>query len=147
MDEKDQAILNEIQTAFPIAARPYQVLGQRLGLGEEEVLERVNRLRASGVIRRLGGNFSAWRLGYASTLCAATVPAARLEEFTARVNALPGVTHNYIRDHEKNVWFTMIAPSRAHIEEALAALAQATGVEILDLPAEKTFKIRVDFRF
>lgn len=148
LDEMDKTILNHIQSDFPIDSRPYQVLGQRVGLAEEEVLRRVRRLRETGVIRRIGGNFSSHSLGYSSTLCAARVPEDRLAVFVDHVNSYDGVTHNYRRNHDLNVWFTFIAPSREDIEKNLARITVATGVtEIYNLPAVKTFKIKVDFRF
>ena len=148
LDEIDRAILNLAQTDFPIEPRPYRVLGERLGLSEDEVLSRVKRLRASGVIRRIGGNFSAGLLGYTSTLCAARVPEDKLAAFIDAVNQYDGVTHNYRRNHDLNVWFTFIASSREEIDACLADISKATGVsEIFNLPADKTFKIRVDFKF
>lgn len=148
LDEIQKAVLNQIQSDFPIDPRPYRVLGQRLGLSEEAVLDQVRRLRRSGVIRRIGGNFSSTSLGYASTLCAARVPEDRLESFIRRVNQFDGVTHNYRREHDLNVWFTFIAPSMDDIERALADISRDTGVtEIYNLPAVQTFKIKVDFKF
>jgi len=148
LDEIDRAILNRIQSDFPLAPRPYMVLGQHLGLSEDEVLDRVQRLRETGGIRRIGGNVFSQRLGYASTLCAARVPEEKLETFIQAVNRYDGVTHNYRRKHDLNVWFTFIAPSMEDIEQNLAHIAQAAGVEkIYNLPAERTFKIKVDFKF
>ncbi len=146
MDDTDKAILRAVQSRLPIARRPYLELGRMLGLSEEEVLSRLDRLKQSGVIRRIGGNFSSASLGFSSTLCAAKVPEDKLTAFIAAVNAHPGVTHNYLRRHAYNVWFTFIAPSMEVIEEHLRQLAQDTGVEeILSLPARKLFKIQVDF--
>jgi DNA-binding Lrp family transcriptional regulator len=146
MDEKDREILNEIQSAFPIVSRPYAELGARLGLKEEEVLERVANLRKSGVIRRIGANFHSDRLDFTSTLCAASVPEEKLERFVQKVNSYPGVTHNYLRSAPYNVWFTFIAPDMMSIENALRDIESETGVEkILNLPAERLFKIKVDF--
>jgi len=148
LDEVDRAVLNEIQTDFPLTPRPYEVLGHRLGLSEDVFLDRVRRLREIGVIRRIGGNFYSHRLGYASTLCAARVPPEKLAGFIEAVNRFEGVTHNYIRNHDLNVWFTFIAPSMEEIENHLADLARSVGVtEIYNLPAERTFKIKVDFKF
>ena len=146
MDDKDRAILNEIQSDFPISSRPYREVGKRMALSESEVLERVKKLRRDGVIRRIGGNFDSRRLNFRSTLCAAKVPEADVEDFVRVVNAYPGVTHNYQRDHDYNVWFTFIAPSMSHIEGALEEISRATGItEIVNLPAVKRFKIKVDF--
>jgi len=146
MDDKDRAILNEIQTRFPIRSRPYRELGKRLGMSEEEILDRVRILKEEGIIRRIGGNFNSRKLNYSSTLCAAKVPEERLEAFVAAVNRHPGVTHNYLRNHSYNVWFTFIAPDMETIDQALEEISDETGVkEILSLPAVRTFKIKVNF--
>ena len=145
MDRIDKRLLDIIQTGFPLESRPYAVLGRALGLTEAEALARVRALRASGLIRRIGANFQSSKIGFSSTLCAASVPVEVVESFVAAVNAHPGVTHNYLRDHPLNVWFTMIGPTREAIREALASITDATGVRILDLPADRLFKVRVDF--
>ena len=148
IDDLDRAILNQIQSDFPIEARPYEVLGRRLNQSPDEVLARVRRMRREGLIRRIGGNFSSRAVGYASTLCAARVPEDKLPIFVETVNRFPGVTHNYRRNHEFNVWFTFIAPSMEEIEANLKKIAEETGVEeIYNLPAIRTFKIKVDFKF
>jgi DNA-binding Lrp family transcriptional regulator len=146
LDEADRAILNRIQSDFPITSRPYLAVAREIGLTEQEVVERVRRLKRSGIIRRIGGNFVPGELGYVSTLCAASVPAEKLAQFTEAVNRHPGVTHNYLRENTFNVWFTFIAPSMAEIEENLRAISAETGItDILNLPATRVFKIRAQF--
>ena len=146
LDDIDRQILNRIQSNFPVTARPYAAIGQELDLTEDEVLARVGRLKRIGIIRRIGGNFSPEKLGFVSTLCAASVPKEKLEAFAAAVNRYPGVTHNYMRDNPFNVWFTFIAPSMDVIDDNLAAIAEETGVHgILNLPATRVFKIRAKF--
>lgn len=145
-DELDRRILNRIQSDFPVSPRPFLVLAAELGLAEEELIARVRRLKARGWVRRIGGNFVPDRLGYVSTLCAARVPPERLSAFIEAVNRHPGVTHNYLRENDWNVWFTFIAPSMAEIEEKLDRLRAETGVmDILNLPATRVFKIRAQF--
>lgn len=146
MDSMDRQLLDIIQTGFPLSPRPYAELGQRLGLDEQEVLDRVRGLKARKIIRRLGANFQSAKLGFVSTLCAAKVPQDKMDAFVAEVNAKPGVTHNYLREHDYNIWFTLISPSREETQAILDDITQATGVPILNLPATKLFKIRVDFR-
>ncbi len=147
MDKIDAAIVNEIQSDFPVTAQPYLVVAQTLGLTEEEVIRRVKNLRESGHIRRIGGNFFPEKLGHVSTLCAARVPDDKMENFKDVVNAYSGVTHNYERDNDFNVWFTFIAPSRDEIAESLDEIQNKTGVEkILNLPATKVFKISAKFK-
>jgi DNA-binding Lrp family transcriptional regulator len=146
MDDVDRAIVNEIQSDFPITPRPYHELGKRFQLSEAEVLGRLKRLKAEGVIRRIGGNFNSKSLNFTSTLCAAKVPEEKLDRFVEVVNSYPGVTHNYLRNHKYNVWFTFIAQNEHLIEKALKEISSATGVtEIINLPAVKQFKIKVDF--
>ncbi len=146
MDDTDRAIINEIQSDFPISARPYLELGQRLNLSEADVLLRVGRLKQEGIIRRIGGNFNSKMLGFTSTLCAAKVPEEKLDSFVEVVNSFPGVTHNYQRNNAYNIWFTFIAPSMERIEAALKSIREETGVEdICNLPAVRMFKIKVDF--
>ncbi len=146
MDDTDKAILNRIQSDFPITSRPYRAIGDDLDITESEVIERLVRLKKSGIIRRIGGNFVPGKLGFVSTLCAARVPEEKIEHFAKVVNQFSGVTHNYQRDNFYNVWFTFIATSREMIYENLASIARQTGVEeIIDLPATKVFKIRAQF--
>ena len=147
IDDIDRDILNRIQSGFPITARPYRTIAEDLGLSESEVLKRVTRLKASGIIRRIGGNFTPDKLGFVSTLCAARVPEDKVSQFAEVVNRYPGVTHNYRRENAYNVWFTFIAPSMDEINANLEQIAAETGVsDILNLPATKVFKIRAEFK-
>ena len=146
MDDVDKAILNRIQSNFPIAQRPYRVIGMDLNISETEILSRLKRLKADGIIRRIGGNFTPGKLGFVSTLCAASVPEDKIDTFARIVNRYPGVTHNYQRDSKYNIWFTFISPSMNEIEENLRKIALESGItDILNLPATKVFKIRAEF--
>ncbi|MDR1684973.1 MAG: AsnC family transcriptional regulator [Desulfovibrio sp.] len=145
-DDADCRILDLIQTDFPLASRPYAVIGERCGLGEEEAFRRVRALRERGLIRRLGAVFDSGRLGYVGVLCAAKVPPDMLETFTAEVNALAGVTHNYLRRHAYNVWFTCTAPSQEALDETIDGLSRKTGIAVARFPAERMYKIKVDFK-
>lgn len=146
LDDLDRAILNEIQSHFPLVARPFAEMGKKVGASEEEVLARVQAMHDAGIIRRIGANFTSRKLGYTSTLCAARVPPEKLEHFASVVNRYPGVTHNYLRKHRYNVWFTLIAESAGRLAEILDEIRKTSGVEeILSLPAKEIFKIKVDF--
>jgi DNA-binding Lrp family transcriptional regulator len=146
LDDLDRAILNEIQSHFPIDSRPYAEVGRRVGASEAEVLARVIAMTESGIIRRLGANFTSRKLGYTSTLVAARVAPESLDHFVAVVNHYPGVTHNYLRRHRYNVWFTLIAASEERLNQILGEISAAAEVEeILSLPAQEVFKIKVDF--
>ena len=147
IDDTDRAILNRIQSDFPITSRPYHEIAQELGLSENEVIKRVLRLKESGIVRRIGGNFTPEKLGFVSTLCAAKVPEDKIAIFAEAVNRYPGVTHNYRRENTYNIWFTFIAPSMEEINVNLKQIADETGVsDILNLPATKVFKIKAEFK-
>ena len=147
IDDVDKAILNRIQSDFPITSRPYRTIGDDLGLSEAEVLQRVSRLRTAGIIRRIGGNFTPEKLGFVSTLCAAKVPEDKIRQFAEVVNRYPGVTHNYRRKNKFNIWFTFIATSMDEIIANLEQIAAETGVtDILNLPATHVFKIKAEFK-
>jgi len=146
MEDIDRKLLNEIQSGLPVTQRPYRDLGARLSCSEDSILTRIKRLKKDGIIRRIGGNFDSQRLGFATTLCAAKVPDDKIEEFVRVVNKYPGVTHNYLRDHHYNIWFTFVAPNMKVIDRYIDEIIKHTGVkEILNLPAVKTFKILVNF--
>jgi siroheme decarboxylase len=147
IDDVDKAILNRIQSDFPITSRPYRTVAEDLGLSEGEVLKRISQLKDCGIIRRIGGNFSPEKIGFVSTLCAAKVPEDIISQFAEVVNRYPGVTHNYRRENIFNIWFTFIAPSMKEIKANLKQITEETGVsDILNLPATKVFKIRAEFK-
>lgn len=146
LNDLDRRVLTRIQAGFPLEARPYAALAGELGVTEDEVLGSVAKMRADRVIRRVGAIFDSARLGYRSTLCAIAAPPERIEEVAAVISTYPNVTHNYEREDRYSVWFTVIAPSQDRIDEILSEIAATTGIDdILDLPAIRLFKIRVDF--
>ena len=146
MDDIDRKILGTIQSDFPLSRRPYGDLSGRLGLPEEEIFGRVERLRKEGIIRRIGGSFDSRCLGFTTTLCAAKVPDNRITPFVEEVNKYPGVTHNYLREHEYNIWFTLMVTDREEVDRLMGEIIQSTGVrEVINLPATRTFKVLVDF--
>jgi len=147
MDTIDKKILNIIQTQFPLEPEPYKVVGEQIGLSEDEVLARVKKLKEKGIIRRIGAVFDLGKLGFASTLCAAKVPEDKMKKFVEVVNSYPGVTHNYRRNHEYNIWFTFIAPTMDDIEKALREISNKTDItNILNMPAKRKFKIDASFK-
>jgi DNA-binding Lrp family transcriptional regulator len=146
MDEIDRKILNILQTEFPIEEEPFKRIGERVGIGEDEVLRRTKALQDEKIIRRIGAVFDLRKLGYVSSLCAARVPEERIADFVEIVNAYPGVTHNYRRSHEYNIWFTFIAPSEEELQRSIEEIRQRTGIDdILSLRATRTFKINASF--
>jgi DNA-binding Lrp family transcriptional regulator len=147
MDEMDKKILNLLQTEFPVASEPFRIVGEKVGLSGEEVISRVRKMKEHGIIRRIGATFDPQKLGYASTLCAARVPEERVNHFVETVNAYPGVTHNYRRNHEYNIWFTFIAEDEKTLKKLLEEIAVKTGIrDILSMKSVRTFKIDASFK-
>ena len=147
IDEIDRALLNEVQSAFPVESHPYAILGSKIGISEEEVLQRVVKLRRAGIIRRIGASINSRGLGFVSTLVTASVPVDQLERVVSIINSFQGVTHNYLRKHAYNVWFTLIAQSQEEKKRIIEEMMEKTGVELHEFPAKRIFKIRVDFKF
>ncbi len=144
----DQRILGRIQSDFPLSHEPYAALARIVACSPAEAHERVLYLRAAGIIRRIGGSFAAQPLGYVSTLVAGRVDPACLEAAAARAGEFPEVTHNYEREDDYNLWFTVIAADRERLRRILRTVRAVPGVQALhDLPALRLFKINVDFRF
>ncbi len=146
MDAIDRKILNILQRDFPLDAEPFKAVAEKIGISENDVLARIKRMKQDGIIRRIGAVFDSRKLGFVSALCAAAVPDDKLKAFVGVVNAYPGVTHNYRRNHEYNVWFTFIASSEDDLKKNLAEIRNRTGiVNILDMRASRTFKIDASF--
>ena len=145
MTALEQHILDVIQDAFPLEERPYQVLAdmfsaQGEAVTEQQVFEAVENLRTSGVIRRIGGVYDSKALGFISRLCAGKV--TDIDKFAAAVNAVPAITHNYVRTHEYNVWFTVIAQSEDEIRAVVNKLCAQTDLrDVHVLSVTKKFKI------
>jgi DNA-binding Lrp family transcriptional regulator len=137
--------LNIIQSEFPLEKHPYAALGRLMRLNEQEAFALVQSLYRKKIIRRLGANFDSAKLGFKSTLCAAKVPADKLDAFIHEVNSISRVTHNYLREHSYNVWFTLIAPTPEDILADLRILEEKTGIAAINLPADGIYKIKVDF--
>jgi len=148
MDQIDKNILNIIQTGFPIAARPYAVIGGQVGLSEDEAYDRIMRLKDEKIIRRIGATFDSRKLHFTSTLCACKCPPEKLEEVAAIVSSFPQVTHNYERNHAYNLWFTVIAESEEKLQAILDQVAERGGIDkVRSMPALHIIKIKVDFQF
>ena len=146
LDTLDRELLQRIQSGLPVTVRPYRALAEQLGCSEEEVLGRITRLKADHVIRELGPVFDLKRLGYVSTLCSAKTAPEAVQRVADFISGYDEVTHNYLRNHAYNVWFTLIAPSQERIEEILNEIRAQDGVDDAEsLPATKTYKIKVQF--
>ena len=148
MDEIDRRILRELQHAFPLNERPYEVIAERLQLSAEQLWTRVRRMLDEGVIRRMGASFDSKKLGFSSTLAAVSVEPELVDRAAEVVGQFPEVTHNYLRDDVFNIWFTLIAADEERIESVLEEIRTTLSLEkaaVLNLPVKRLFKL--DARF
>ncbi len=122
MDYFDRAIINRLQDGFPICERPYAEVAAELGLGESELIERLERLLAEKKLSRFGPMYHAERLGGGLSLCAMRIPEAEFERVAEQVNAFPAVAHNYARDHALNMWFVLATETPQGIADAIAGI-------------------------
>jgi len=147
LDAVDRRLLDLLQRDFPLNARPFAAIGERLGLPEEEVLTRVRRLKSAEkgrLIRQISAIFDTAALGYKSTLLAMQVPDDEVDRAAAAINRHPGVSHNYQRDHAWNLWFTLAVPPDEDLETTVEALVgEAGGYPYHLFPALRVFKIGV----
>jgi DNA-binding Lrp family transcriptional regulator len=151
LDGLDKELLQHLQDNFPVVKRPWAELGTKLGIGEEEVFSRIQVLSSVGVIRNIRTILDAKKMkSCSSTLMAMKVPEDKMEEVASIVNEYMSVTHNYRREHDYNLWFTVTACGAMDLRSTVEEIKRRTGIpdhDILDLPTTRVFKIDVRFKF
>lgn len=146
LDDFDRKILHILQYDFPLIPSPYSYIGSLLQSTEEVILKRVSWLYEQGYIRRLGVSIDSRRIGYVSTLVALKVAERFVPTVAEVINRFAGVTHNYLREGEYNMWFTAIAPDQKSLDQILHTVREIKGVDVLlSLPAKRVFKVNVKF--
>jgi siroheme decarboxylase len=150
LDETDRSILQIIQDDFPLVQHPWLEIGDRLNISEIKVVSRLKRLIETGVIVKIGPVFDSSKMGLKSaTLVAMRVPKNKVDDTARIINAYDNVSHNYEREDEYNVWFTLAASNKNELATLLDEVRQKTAVEdqdVLDLPTVRRFKINVHFQ-
>lgn len=146
MNQKEQRLLSKLQRDFPLCLRPFQRLASELGISEYEAIKKTKELKKKGFIRHLGATFDLNKLGFESILIAMRVPPLKLKRVVEIINQNHGVTHNYLRRGNYNLWFTLTAPA-GKLSGAIKRLKERTGIkQMLSLPTEKVFKIDTRFK-
>lgn len=145
MDATDRNIINSLQGGFPVCERPYAEVAARLGLGEDELIARLETLLAQGTLTRFGPMYHAERLGGALTLAAMKIPPAEFDRVAEIVNGFPEVAHNYARDHEFNMWFVLATKTPERISEVIAEIERATGCPVYNMPKIEEFFVGLRF--
>jgi DNA-binding Lrp family transcriptional regulator len=137
LDNVDKELLNEIQWSFPLAQRPFLEISKRHNISEDEVIHKISCLKEMGLIRQINAIFDTRRLGYKSALIAFSVQAGKLENVAAQVNRHPGVSHNYERNHEYNMWFTLAIPPKYRLLPTLKLYKIGVRLDMVNNDAEK----------
>jgi len=143
MDATDRRIIDALQGGFPVCERPFLAAATDLGLGEDELIARIDALLADGTLTRFGPLFDAEKLGGAFTLAAMQVPAKDYEQVAATVNAFAEVAHNYERDHALNMWFVLGTETPAGIAATIASIEAVTGLPVFAFPKEREYFVEL----
>ncbi|MFH1338564.1 MAG: Lrp/AsnC family transcriptional regulator [Candidatus Omnitrophota bacterium] len=148
MNKKEKRLLEELQFNFPITSRPYLEIGKRTGFSESGLLHKARALKKRGIIRYIGPVFNLNKMGFSSTLIAARVPESKIERAVRIINDYPQVSHNYLRDAEFNIWFTVTAPSRSRLLRIIREIKRKAGIKDKDILSLNTLKVfKIDARF
>ncbi|MGB9125451.1 MAG: Lrp/AsnC family transcriptional regulator [Nitrosotalea sp.] len=144
MDNLDKEILNEIQWTFPLTPKPYSEMAKKFGLSDQEMMQRLRVLKEAGIIRQISAIFDTRKLGYKSALVAMAIEPEKLDYVANQVNRHPGVSHNYERNHEYNLWFTLAVPPGSDLKTEIDKFSKLPGIKKTRLlPTIKLFKIGV----
>ena len=144
MDELDKEILNEIQWTFPLVTRPFDAIAKKFDTTPEIVKERLNNLKKVGILRQLSAIFDTRKLGYTSSLVAMEIEHDKLEYVASQINRHPGVSHNYEREHQFNLWFTLAVPPGSDLKAEIDKFNVLKGIKkVRMLPTLQLFKIGV----
>jgi DNA-binding Lrp family transcriptional regulator len=144
-DAQENDVIRAVQHCVPFSERPFAEIGEQVELPEAHVVELVSKWHEHGKLREISAILEGSALGHESALVAGVVPEERLDEVVEAVNAHPTVTHNYLRDHDYNLWYTIAAPVEIGLDPMIGALSRQTGIEFLALRRTATYKIGVNF--
>jgi len=143
MDECDRAIVNRLQDGFPLVPEPFKAVAAALGIDEQALIARVERMLDTGVLTRFGPLYQVERMGGRYTLAAMSVPAADFDRVAAIVNAFPQIAHNYERDHELNMWFVLATEDDRSTAAVVASIEQQSGYRVLLFPKEREYFVQL----
>lgn len=143
MDAIDRHIINHLHGGLGVCERPYLQAAQQLGLSEDELIARLTRLLADGVVTRVGPLYQIERMGGAFTLAALHAAPEVFDRVAAQVNALPEVAHNYERDHDLNMWFVLATEDPADIDAVIQRIEQDTGCAVFNFPKSREYFVEL----
>ncbi|MDV0446271.1 hypothetical protein MsAg5_01000 [Methanosarcinaceae archaeon Ag5] len=146
LDDLDKQIINLIQLDFPLTVHPFETIAEQIGTTEDVVIAKLKRLKQEKAIRKIGPVINTRAVGGSNTLAAVKVPAKDVETAAAVISAYPEVSHNYLRNEEYNIWFTVSAATQERLDEVLSEIQNKLGCPVLNLPTIQQFKIQVKFK-
>ncbi|GAB3553776.1 Lrp/AsnC family transcriptional regulator [Noviherbaspirillum agri] len=146
MDDIDRAIINHLQGDLPVCERPYEEAARRIGISEDELLQRLAALRAANVLTRVGPMYQIERMGGAFTLAALRAPEDRYDDVAERVNAMPEVAHNYRRDHDLNMWFVIATETPGEIAQVIERIEADTGCQVFNFPKSREYFVEMKLK-
>lgn len=148
MNQKEKRLLEVLQFNFPISPRPYLKIAKRIGFSEDDVIRKIRLFKKKGIIRYIGPVFNLNKMGFVSTLVAARLPKSRIKTAAKIINEYPEVSHNYLRDAEFNIWFTVTASSCSQLLRVIRDIKRKAGIQNKDFLNLNTLKVfKIDARF
>lgn len=145
LDDIDRSIINKLQGGFPVCEQPFAAVSSIIGIGEQALIQRIQQLIDSGVISRFGPMYNIERLGGVYSLAAMRLPSRDLMRVVDIVNDYPEVAHNYLREHEFNLWFVLAVESEQEKNRIVEEIETASGYPIYDMPKLKEFYVGLQF--
>lgn len=145
LSDLDRAIVNRLQDGIPVCPRPYASLAKELGTTESLLLDRLNVLNEDRVMSRFGPMYDAAAFGGAYTLAAMVVPDEQVHAVSEVVNSKPLVAHNYLRDHQFNMWFVIAAENQQQITDTILEIEAESGLPVYDFPKQEEFYVGAKF--
>lgn len=146
MDDIDRAIINTLQGDLPVCERPYREAAQRIGIDEDELLTRLERLREDGVLTRVGPMFQIEKMGGAFTLAALRAPDSEFDQVAEQVNVFPEIAHNYARDHVLNMWFVIATETPEEIAQVIGRIEEKTGCTVFNFPKSREYFVEMKLK-
>lgn len=145
LDSVDKEIINTFQGGFPVTKRPFKEAAEKLGISEDDIIDRIRRLDEEGYLSRFGAIIDANEIGGIATLVAMKVPDDRFDEVAEVVNGKIEVSHNYRRDHAFSMWFVVSVEDEDRVDEVLSEIEDETGLETYNMPKTREFKLEAKF--
>jgi len=145
MDAVDRRIINSLQGGFPVSESPFAEAAANLDIEESVLIERLEKMLDEGLLSRFGPLYNIEKAGGCYSLCAVSVPKAKIEETAQIINSYPGVAHNYERDHEYNLWFVIATETPEQVSTLITSIEKETGFKVMNLPKEQEFYVGLHF--